>query len=220
MSNAPARPKPGQRLGLLLWLIQPLYLLAELITVSQIRTPYNLFDNTISDAGAETCTSVLYPWGPVPVCSPLSWLINSVTALLGVALAVGTVLVRDLLPAGPRRVLIVGLAALTGLSLVGTGLVPLDRQLELHVIVALPQFATMPIFLLALAGAVRHLSRPAAAMAAVAGIGSLIGTLGFVLRIEQSEGSGLLERLALWPMYLAVAPVAAVMLRLPRARTR
>lgn len=41
------------RLGVLLWLVQPLYLVAEFVTAAKVIAPYSLAGNTISDLGAE-----------------------------------------------------------------------------------------------------------------------------------------------------------------------
>ncbi|WP_404819485.1 DUF998 domain-containing protein [Streptomyces marincola] len=190
------------------------------MTVSQVRAPYSLLHNTISDAGAATCTSVSYPWGPVPVCSPLSWLLNAVTILSGVTLAAGAVLLHRWFPAGRSRTWATGMAAVSGLSLIGTGLVPLDVNLALHALVAAPQLLTFPALLLFLASVLRDVSRSSSRTCVVAAAVSTAGTVAFLLRVEEPLGGGMLERTALWPLYLALVPIGLVLSRAGRVAGR
>lgn len=204
--------------GLILWLAQIGYVAAELITVSQIRAPYSLLDNTVSDAGARTCTTVSYPWGPVPVCSPLNRLLNGATITLGMAMAVGAMALHLTLPSRVRFWgWVSGLAVVTGMSLAGTGLVPLDANLALHTAIAMPQFLTFPALLIVLAASIRRVSRRASVIALAAGMVCVVGAVGFASRIGDPSWGGLLQRLALWPPYLAL-PLVAISLR-PRRET-
>lgn len=197
--------------GAVLWLVQPVYLLVELVTLSQVEAPYSILDNTISDAGAVTCTTMPYAWGPVPVCSPLGWLLNAATALFGLAFAVGAVLLHRSLPPGRARGPLLVMAVLSGLSLVGTGLVPLDVDVTLHVMVALPQFVTFPAFLFLVALVLRRVSRWAARLAAGAAAVTFVGVLVFVVRAAEPSLGGLFERLALWPLYVVLAPIGLLL---------
>ncbi|GMA41951.1 hypothetical protein GCM10025883_39960 [Mobilicoccus caccae] len=58
------------RIAAALLLIQPLYIVCELIVAATVAAPYSLRDNMISDLGAVSCTQIAYPAGPVEVCSP------------------------------------------------------------------------------------------------------------------------------------------------------
>ncbi|WP_280511496.1 DUF998 domain-containing protein [Nocardia farcinica] len=214
----PAARSPVVMAGALCWLIQPVYLLVELLTVARVSAPYSVRDNTISDAAAATCTTVPYAWGEVPVCSPLSPLLNATTALSGIALAAGAVLLRSRLTR--VRGAILAVAVLSGLSLIATGFVPLDVDLDLHLLVALPQFVTFPLLLILLTVAVRARSRAVALCTAVAAVVCVVGVLGFLVRIGEPHWGGLLERAALWPVYLAVVPVAAVLVGPSSAHAR
>src|SRR5699024_5678785 len=88
-------------IGVLLWIVQPLYLVAELVTAAKVSASYSFIDNTISDLGATTCTTIDYAYGPVPVCSSWHALMNGVFIVFGLFLVVGTILIRRLLPNGP-----------------------------------------------------------------------------------------------------------------------
>ncbi|MER7169696.1 DUF998 domain-containing protein, partial [Micromonospora sp. NPDC000207] len=116
------------RLGVVAWLVQPLYLVAEIVTATAVGVPYSFVDNTISDLGASACTTVAYPFGDVAVCSPWHLVLNTAFVVTGVLMVVGALLVRHPVAGGWVRWLWV----VAGLSSVGTGLVPLDRDLDLQ----------------------------------------------------------------------------------------
>lgn len=205
-----AQPAPTVtiRLGALMWAVQPLYIGAELLTATAVTTSYSLINNTISDLGATTCTSIGYSFGQVPVCSPWHLLQNVSFVVFGLLLAGGALLLRG----WPRR----GLAAsttvvlwvLAGLSSIATGLVPLDRDLELHAVMSLPVFLAQPLALLTASFVLRH--RPVLARSTLAvGFVSLVATGVYLARVGNAELGGLFERLALWPAYLWL-PVLAV----------
>ena len=206
----------GARLGALLWIAQPLAILVELVTVGQVRTPYSLVDSTISEAGAVTCTKIAYGDGHLPVCSPLGWLLSATTAASGLAVLIGALLVHRALPSGRIRLAATVTGILSGLSLVGTGLVPVDLYLDLHVLVALPQFLTFPLQLVLLAVVLRPLTRPTALISALAAALCLAGTVAFFARLSEPHGGGLLERLALWPYFLALLPLGVAVRRRSR----
>lgn len=206
--------------GALLWIAQPLCILVELVSISQVRTPYSLIDSTISEAGAVRCTTITYALGQVPVCSPLGWLLNAVTVASGLAVGVGALLLHRSLPTRRIRTGATVAAVLSGLSLIGTGLVPVDLDLNLHVLVALPQFFTFPLMLILLSAAMRSLSRRSAAIAFVAALLCIIGTVAYLVRLAEPQGGGLLERLALWPFWLALLSVGATLLLRKRTMSR
>ena len=79
-------------------MVQPLFVVTELLALAAVVGPYSLVDNTISDLGATACTDIAYPRGPVPVCSPRHGLVNAGFVVGGLLLVVGAVAVRRLLP--------------------------------------------------------------------------------------------------------------------------
>lgn len=211
-SYATAPPRSMPRVGALMWLVQPLYIACELVAAAAATAPYSLMDNTISDLGATTCTTIAYPYGDIPVCSPLNLLVNGAFVGFGLLMALGAVLLRGWLPRGAAATTAVVLWVVTGLSSIATGLVPLDRDLELHVLVALPAFVTQFLALLVTAYVVRHRRGPSRA-ALLAGVVSLVGLVAFLARTGSAELGGLFERLALWPGYLWLPVLAVVVLR-------
>lgn len=199
--------------GLVMWLVQPLYLVAELAAVSRVAAPYSLRDNTISDLGATTCTAIAYPYGPVEVCSPWHALVNAAFVVFGLLLAAGAVLIRAALQARRLRTWAVILWVLAGLSSVGTGLVPLDLDLELHYLVSLPVFLAQPVALL-LTGLLLRPDHPALGWTGLlAGVLTLAAGVVFTVQVGDPTGGGLLERVILWTAYPWTALAAVVLLR-------
>jgi len=206
--------------GAVMLLVQPLYILAELLTAAAATAPYSLVDNTISDLGATTCTTVGYGVGPVAVCSPSHPLVNGAFIVFGLFMTVGAVLVRNCFPRARVSAAALVLWVASGLSSIGTGLTPLDQALELHVLVSLPVFLTQPLALLWSGLALRG-RRGLAGSALTLGAISLAAAVAFFAVPAGGEFSGLLERLALWPGYMWLLGLGVVALRdLPRLRPR
>jgi len=198
-------------------MLQPLYILAELMSVLAVRAPYSLLDSTISAAGATTCTTIVDATGTVEVCSPLGWVLNSAMVLAGAGVAVGIVLLRPWLPTRRGRNGIVVTGIISGVSMAATGLVPLDLNMDLHVLVALPQFISFPVMLALLAVILRHEAPGTAILSGLAACLCVLGVVLFIVFLEAPHGAGLFERLALWPWSLALGPVGLMMLGRVRA---
>lgn len=212
---ARARPRLTRRLGLgaLMMGVQPLYLAVELLVAAAVTAPYSLANNTISDLGATTCTTVDYPFGPVAVCSPLHALMNSSFVIFSVLLAVGALLLRRWLGSGRLATTSVTLWIVSSLSSVATGLVPLDQHLELHTLVSFPVFVTQPVAMLTTALVLRQRHRRLAGSGIALAAISLVAAVVFLG--TNSELGGLLERLTLWPSFLWLPFLAVAVARDP-----
>ncbi|GAA1430402.1 hypothetical protein GCM10009616_14900 [Microlunatus lacustris] len=200
-------------LGALAWMVQPLHVVAELVAAARSRAPYSLVDQTISDLGVTTCTSIEYPYGLVEVCSPSHALVNGALVGSGALLATGAVLLRRFLPRRRSTTVATLLWVVAGPSSIATGLVPLDRGVELHAVVALPALLAQPVALLLLAATLRRATPRLAGWTAVAGVVSVVGLVAFLVFATRPELGGVWERLAFWPTYLWVPVVAAVLHR-------
>lgn len=218
----PLRPLPGRvRAGFLLWALQPLYLVIELVGAALSTAPYSLLHSTISDLGATTCTAIAYPTEDVLVCSPAHAALNASFVVFGLAMALGAVLLRPWLPPGAAMSTATVLWVVTGASSIGTGLTPLDQALTLHALVSTPGIvlsgAAMALTGIALA---RSWQRPAWWGLAAGGILSCAAGILLLVRLD-TAWIGLLERLCLWPSYAACTLVAlAVLGRHPHGRAR
>lgn len=184
--------------GAVLWSLRPAYIVVELVVAAATTGGYDLTGDTVSRLGATECSTSF--------CSPLSGVLNGTFAVIGLMLAVGAVLLRPMIG---RTV--VALLVTAGLSSAGTGLFPVDEDATLHAVAAAPLFVCQPIALLLLARRLRP-TRPRLATALLTtGVLAAVGAVGFVVG---APATGLLERVALWPVLIALAAVA---IRQPRA---
>lgn len=188
------------------WLLQPLYLVCELVIATQARG-YDLLTNTISALGRTECRTVCSPWHAG---------MNASFVLFGLLLAAGALLLRPAMPAGPVVSASVALWVLAGVGSAAVGLVPLGAHSDLHEAVAAPLFVAQPVALVLLAMALRRRHRSIAAYALVVGVACAVATVLFLLTRGGGGLDGLWERLALWPVKIMVAALAVA---LPR-RTR
>src|SRR5699024_5528422 len=167
------------RVGAVMLAIQPLYILAELLAAGAVTAPHSLLHNTISDLGATTCTTIDYTVGAVDVCSPWHLVINGAFIVFGALLAVGIYLVRDWFQPARMGTAAVVLWIVSGLSSIGTGLMPLEQALEIHALVSLPVIIAQPLALI-LSGVVLGKRCGIASCAFVAGAVSVVATIIFL----------------------------------------
>lgn len=204
-------------LAAVLLLVQPLYVIVELLVARASSAPYSLRDNTISDLAAVSCTQIPYPAGPVPVCSPGHPWLNGAFIGFGLALVVGALLLPRAWRPGRLGSVAVGCWVASGLSSIATGLVPLDVDLELHTLVSLPVFLAQSVALvlhgLALRGS--GLGR----WAVVTGVASAVGMVGLFAVTMAATWHGAFERLALWPAYLWLGAFGLAVLQAARPGT-
>ena len=182
--------------GAALWLVRPAYVVVELVVAAATTGEYRLADDTVSDLGAVACSPAS--------CSPRHELMNGTFVGVGVLLALGAVLLAARL--GP---VVSVLLVFAGLSSVATGLAPVDQDAMLHGLAATPLFVCQPIALLLLARTLRSAHVAVARALLVTGFVTAAAAVGFAL-VGAGEGAGMLERLALWPVLVALAVVAVV----------
>ena len=180
--------------GVALWLLRPAYIVIELLVAAATTGEYHLASDTVSDLGAVTCSP--------EYCSPAHELMNGTFVVTGALLAAGALLLARRL-----GVLATVLLVVSGLSSVATGLAPVDRDVALHALAAAPLFVCQPLALLVLAWTLRRRHPRLAGALQVTGAVTAAAGAGFVL---VDAGRGVLERLALWPVLLALAAVAVV----------
>lgn len=186
-------PDWAARWGAAALLVRPAYIATEFVVAAASTGGYSFADDSVSDLGAVGCTAAY--------CSPHHALMNASFVGFGVLLTVGALLLWRTF--GPW---VTGLLVVSGLSSVATGLAPLDQDATLHTLAAMPLFVAQPVALIALA--VRSWGvRPALARALlVTGVVTSFAAVAFVLHGD-GEGAGALERLALWPVLVALAGV-------------
>ncbi|GGF99130.1 hypothetical protein GCM10007304_11260 [Rhodococcoides trifolii] len=208
MSDTTTGPLPTH-IGWAMLAVQPLYILVEVALSFTTSSPYSLLDNTISDLGATTCTDITYAYGPVAVCSPLHAVMNGAFVVSGIALIVGALLSRRSWPERRSSTVALWLIAVGGVSSVATGLVPLDVDLELHVLVSAPSFIALQLAMFAAARAFTGFGWISTS-AWIIGAVTVASSVAFFTLSGSEDFGGLLERLALWPVFLWMGWVGTV----------
>lgn len=195
----PLRDSPGSGRrsacwGALALLVRPIYIATELVVATATTGGYSFFSDSVSRLGEAGCAA--------DYCSPRHALMNASFVLFGVLAAGGAALLSRSL--GPW---VTALLVVSGASSVATGLAPLDQDATLHAIAAAPLFVAQPVALLVL-GARLWNDRPRLARAlAGAGVVTGVAAVSFAFSSD-GPASGALERLALWPVLVALAGVA------------
>lgn len=194
------------RWGALAFLARPAYIATEFIVATATTGGYSFVSDSVSRLGETGCSAAY--------CSPRHELMNGSFLVFGLLLAGGAVLLSR--PLGPW---VTGLLVVSGLSSVATGLAPVDQDATLHAIAAAPLFAAQPIALMVLGARLRR-ERPRLAGSLFAA-GALTAAAG-VLFVLFGDGpvTGALERLALWPVLVALAGYAWAWLSSGRVPTR
>ena len=136
---------------------------------------------------------------------------NGSFMVFGVLLVAGAVLLTRTL--GPW---VTGLLVVSGLSSVATGLAPLDQDATLHALAATPLFVAQPVALLVLGARLRADQPRLAGALLTTGVVTAAAAAAFVLSGD-GPVSGALERLALWPVMVALAGFAWTQVRRPRS---
>ncbi len=198
------------RLGALMWVVRPAYFVAEVAVAVWSTAPYSFVDNTISDLGAAECTSIERFGAPVPVCSPAHDLLNGSFVVFGALMALGAVLLFGRFGRGPLAVALTALLVVSGLSSIATGLTPLDVHPTGHFLAASPLFVAQPIALVVL-GLLLRPRRPGTGLALIA-TGLVCGAAAGAF-IGFDQAIGITERIALWPVFIALAVVGVQELR-------
>jgi hypothetical membrane protein len=202
-----------------LWALQPLYIVAELVVGLRASADYSFAGSTVSDLGNTACREVR---GDV-LCSPWHVGMNAAFLWFGCTLALGAMLWGSRHLTGRLGRAAVVLWCVSGAGSIGVGLFPVNEQAGVHGLVALPIFVAQPMALL-LMGLSLLPHRPGLARATFAvAAASTIGAAGFgVLVGGDSPLIGAFERLALWPGYVWVSVVvlSSVMGRHAQDRSR
>jgi len=97
---------------------------------------YSPLRNTVSDLQAVHCGMVRGN----EVCSPLHVVANSSVAVLGLSMIAGSILIRTAFPAGPKRMMAIGLMVVAGFAVFVNAFTPEDVTLTGDIVTALVAF--------------------------------------------------------------------------------
>jgi hypothetical membrane protein len=197
------------------WLVQPLYVVVELLVAAGASAAYSLRDDTISALGQLTCAPG-HSGSALVVCSPRHIVLDVAFVVFGVLRVLGALLLRPSLAPGSARTAATALWVVSGSCSAAVGFVPVDQHPGLHTLVAAPVFVLQPPAVVATALALRRTH--GAVHPWVVSSGFAVGALtlaaaaAFGVRLGEQTWVGGLERLALWPAYLWLGAVGAGLL--------
>lgn len=200
-------------MGAACWLVQPFYLVIELVVAAAASSSYSLRDDTISALGQLGCAPG-HEGSLVEVCSAAPVGLDTAFVVFGVLRAVGAVLVRPLVGGGGWGTAACGLWVVSGTAAAAVGLAPVDVVPGLHAALALPVFVLQPLALV-VTGVALGRSRPPRRWLAGSGVSVGAMTLGaaaaFGARLGAGSWVGAFERATLWPAYPWLAGAAWVL---------
>ncbi|MEQ7849268.1 DUF998 domain-containing protein [Nocardioides kribbensis] len=201
----PPQRRPGRathvaaRWGAAALLVRPVYIATEFVVAAATTGGYSFVADSVSRLGEVGCTAAY--------CSPRHELMNLSFIGFGLLLAIGAPLLARSLGWWVAALLVV-----SGLSSVATGLAPLDRDATLHALAATPLFVAQPLSLLVLGASLQRREPRLARGLFATGAVTAAAAVAFILS-DEGTFSGLLERLALWPVLVALAVVARTCVR-------
>ena len=182
------------RLGPILYVTSIQYFAVQLFVALQWRPPYNLSRDTISDLGNTACGT----WNGRYVCSPLHNLMNASFVVLGITMALGSVLVSRYF--ANDRTSKAGFAAMTisGLAVIMVGFFPENSVSALHGLGAAIPFVLGNASLIILA---LSLKMPALLRLYffLSGVIALLGLLAYASSHDLGLGEGGIERVVAYP---------------------
>lgn len=180
-----------ERWGAAALLVRPAYVATEFVVAAATTGGYGFARDTVSRLGEVRCSAAY--------CSPRHELMNGSFVVFGVLLAVGTALLHRRLGLAVTALLVV-----SGLSSVATGLAPQDQGATLHLLAAAPLFVAQPLALLLLGARARREQPRTARVLTATGAITAAAAMAFVA-LGDTPVTGALERLALWPVLVALA---------------
>lgn len=186
-------------LGPLVWIASLQYFVAQIVVGWVWKPPYSVIANTISDLGNTTCG--LY--GKLQVCSPRHAVMNASFVLLGITMAVGSLLIYQEFSErgrGERVAAVVGFSgmAIAGLGTIMVGIFPENQTWNLHAVGAGLAIGVGNLAILVLGAALRLPSPLRRSMVALSLI-ALAALILFASHRDFGVGPGGMERIAAYP---------------------
>lgn len=183
-------------LGAACWALSIAYFADQALAQTASTRPYSMATNLISDLGITACG----PYsgiGHADVCSPLHGLVNGTFIVVGLLHAIGALATRQAWPRGPQRSFGLGFIALAGTGLILAGLAPENVAPTIHAVGALYGILALNVGMILLGLTLLSLMRGLGAMALVAGLVGLVGTILFLTSPALAQGAT--ERVADYP---------------------
>lgn len=184
--------------GPIVWILSVQYFVAQIIAASVWSPAYSWTNNLISDLGNTLCG----PYLGRMVCSPDHGLMNLSFVLLGVIMALGSLLIYQEFRESKWSLIGFGMMALAGLGSILVGGFPENTIGLLHQIGAFLGLGVGNLSLIILALALHRVRRSFRIYTIATGIISLAAFILFVSGIHLGIGGGTIERIAGYPQTL------------------
>jgi hypothetical protein len=199
-------------LGAACWVLTLVFFVGQAVAQAASTVPYSLAGNNISDLGNTACGTFTQGAYRADVCSPLHSVMNATFVLTGLLMLGGAVATRRAWPR--RRLTTAGLVmlVLAGAGEVLVGFRPENVSLGLHALGAIFGIAGANVGVLLLAGAVWRTAPWTAILSLVVGVLGLVSFLLFVSAPSVGVGTGLVERLAGYPVVVWMIVIGCFLL--------
>lgn len=185
-------------LGPIIWIISAQYFAAQFIAAGNWPGGYNWAGNYISDLGNTACSDYAGRY----VCSPDHALMNASFILLGITMALGSLLIYQEFKRSGTSLVGFSLMALAGLGSILVGVFPENVAPGWHIIGAFLALGAGDIAIIILAQALTNVRRGFRLLTLWLGLISLAGFLLFINGAHLGIGRGTLERFASYPQTL------------------
>lgn len=181
--------------GPLVWVLSVQYFAAQIIAAVAWPTPYSWAFNFISDLGNTACA----PYAGRYVCSPQHGLMNASFIMLGVTMALGSLLIYQEFQRSRASLIGFSLMALAGFGTILVGAFPENTVILLHGIGAFLALGVGNLSLIILALAIKQARKSFRIYTFISGTLSIIAFLLFITGTYLAIGPGTIERIVSYP---------------------
>ena len=187
------------KLGPILYVASIQYFAVQLFVALQWRPPYNLSRDTISDLGNTACGT----WNGRYVCSPFHNVMNASFVVVGITMALGSVLVSRYFANGRASKAGFAAMAISGLGVIMVGIFPENSVPALHGLGAALPFVLGNASLIILALSLK-IPAPLRLYFFLSGVMALLGLVAFASSHDLGLGEGGIERVVAYPQTLCL----------------
>lgn len=182
-------------LGPIVWVLSVQYFATQLIVAASWAPAYNWAINLISDLGNTACGG----YADRLVCSPQHGLMNASFIMLGITMALGSLLIYTEFRRSRASFVGFSLMALAGIGTILVGAFPENINGWLHGLGALLALGIGNVALVLLVLAIKQARRSFRIYTFISGIVSLVALGLFLNHIDLGLGRGTMERIVSYP---------------------
>ncbi len=185
--------------GPIVWILSIQYFLAQLVAAAAWTSPaYSWTRNVISDLGNTACG----PYADRVVCSPQHSLMNGSFIMLGLTMALGSLLIYQMFQRSRSSLIGFSMMAAAGVGAILVGAFPENTVSSLHAIGAFLALGVGNVAMIILSLALRQVRRGFRIYTLISGVVATAAFVLFVFGIYLGFGAGGMERLAGYPQTL------------------